>query len=192
MWHELHRKNQRHMKKSTVEDVNDVWKVFRARREKSGENWYGGGGYARSNSFSKHFAQHCRNLTTSNETRARVKELVEPTILWQGTQILCMKSAVTLSCKLCMQERKAINTAWRRKRNSIMNDCSDIFGCCKCKTIFHRFKRKNARDTEYGCKSQEKVTEPTAPEEYPFVLVWFKSWWVAFEIYWAIENLVKQ
>ena len=96
-------KTQRHMKKCTSEHVNNVWKVVRLGRAKFGENWYGGGGYARSDSFSKHFAQHCRNLTTSNKTRARVKELVEPKILWQGTQISCMKSAVTLSCKLCMQ-----------------------------------------------------------------------------------------
>ena len=49
-----------------------------------------------------------------------------------------------------------------------MNDRSEIFGSCKCKTRFHRFKRKNARDTEDGCKSPEKVTEPTIPEDDPF------------------------
>ena len=50
-----------------------------------------------------------------------------------------------------------------------MNDRSEIFGSCKCKTKFHRFKRKNAQDTEDGCKNPEKFTEPTVPEEDPFV-----------------------
>ena len=48
------------------------------------------------------------------------------------------------------------------------NNRSEIFGSCKCKTRFHRFKRKNTQDTEDGCKSPEKVTEPTVPEEDPF------------------------
>ena len=68
-----------------------------------------------------------------------MKEIMGIGILWQGNQIRSMKSACTLSCKLCMVERKEIAKRWRTDKKSLINDRSEMFGSCKCKTRFHRF-----------------------------------------------------
>ena len=47
-----------------------------------------------------------------------------------------------------MVEQKEICRRWRRKKRSLINDKSDIFGSSKCKTKFHRFLRGNEADTD--------------------------------------------
>jgi hypothetical protein len=54
----------------------------------------------------KHFTQYYQTCMTSNESRTRVKELVDPTILWQGNQISALKSACALNCKLSSKYSK--------------------------------------------------------------------------------------
>ena len=78
----------------------------------------------------------------SNTVRAHLKEIVEPTIIWQGDRIRCMKSSQTLQCKICMVERKEILSRFRTNRSDIINDNSDIFSSCKCNSRFHKFSRQ--------------------------------------------------
>ena len=101
-------KSQRYMKKWMQEHFTDVWKVIKHGRKNHGKNWFGSGGYSRADAFAKHFAEHCRVCRNSNEVKARLKQIVKPTILWQDKVFRCMKSAQTLNCKICMVERKEI------------------------------------------------------------------------------------
>jgi hypothetical protein len=120
----------------------DVWKVVETGKKKFGPNWKGSGVYARADAFAKHFAQHCRDCSTSNEVRQKLKTIVTPTIIWQDDGIRCAKTARTLQCKICMTERKEILHRFCTDKSKIMNDNSDIYSSCKCKGIFHRFGRK--------------------------------------------------
>ena len=99
-------KTQDYLRTRTQRHFYDVWKVIETGRAKYGNNWYGSGGYKACDAFAKHFADHCRDCPNSNAVRAKLKDIVEPTILWQGDRIRCMKSSRTLQCKICMVERK--------------------------------------------------------------------------------------
>jgi hypothetical protein len=98
------------LKEITQEHFGDVWKVIETGNKNYGPNWRGTGGYARVNAFTKKFAEHCRDCSSSNEVRAKLKRIVSPSIIWQGDQICCMKTktARTLQSKICMVERKEI------------------------------------------------------------------------------------
>eukprot|EP00956_Cyclotella_meneghiniana_P030618 scaffold77721_cov103-Cyclotella_meneghiniana.AAC.1 len=74
-----------------------------------------------------------RDCRTSNEVKSRIKEILNPKILWKGDRIKCMKSAMTPQCKLCMVERKEICHRLQENKQSIINDNSDIFSSCKCR-----------------------------------------------------------
>jgi hypothetical protein len=92
--------------------MGEAWKHATAMKRKHGhENWEDVGGSCGSDAFAKHFRSHLRHAknSNSNEARAIIKSLLDPTILWQGDRIKCMKSATTLKCTLlCMQERKEL------------------------------------------------------------------------------------
>jgi hypothetical protein len=68
------------------------------------------GGYARADAFAKHFAQHCRDCSSSSSSKVRkkLKTIVTPTIIWQGNSIQCTKMAITLQYEICMTKRKEI------------------------------------------------------------------------------------
>mmetsp|Transcript_19425 Transcript_19425/g.40981 ORF Transcript_19425/g.40981 Transcript_19425/m.40981 type:complete len:240 (-) Transcript_19425:181-900(-) len=142
-WQILHRQNTTLSKKRTGEHISDVWKVISTGRAKYGENWFGSGGYALADSFAKHFAASCRDCRNHKEARARMKEIMTPTIIWQqGNRIRCMKTSRTIQCKICMMERKEILHRFRTDKTKIINDNSDIFSSCKCGSAFHKFIRK--------------------------------------------------
>ena len=115
-------KTQRTLKTRTKEHIGDTWKVISNGRKKFGKNWFGSGGYAGADDFSKHFGNLCRNCSNGNQMRQRLKKIIIATISWQGEGIRCMKSARTLQCKICMVERKEILSQFRTDRSKIMND----------------------------------------------------------------------
>jgi len=80
-------KTQLYLRDRTQQHFGDVWKVIETGRMKYGEEWRGSGGYTRADAFAKHFADHCRDCSNSNEVIAKLKELVEPSIEWQGKGI---------------------------------------------------------------------------------------------------------
>ena len=132
-------KTQQYLKKRTMQHIQDVLKIIQSGRTKFGPDWYGSGGYNKPDSFSKHFANLCRECNNYNEVRAKMKTIMKPSILWQGPRILCMKSARTLNCKICMEERKTILAAMEAENTKVINDNSDIFSSCKCGSKFHKF-----------------------------------------------------
>ena len=151
-------KTQRYFKERTSEHFQDVWKVIESGRKNFGPNWKGSGGYSRADAFAKHFAQHCRNATNSNQTRAMLKKIVTPKVIWQGDCIRCTKSARTLQCKICMVERKEILKRMRTNKQTLINDNSDIYSSCKCEGRFHKFTRKLEIETLRTRLSQKKVS----------------------------------
>jgi hypothetical protein len=135
-------KSQQHFKQRTQQHMGEAWKHARAMKKKHGhENWEDVGGSCGSDAFAKHFGSHVRHASNSNEARTIIKSILDPTILWQGERIKCMKSATTLKCTLCMQERKELMKRFRIDRGKMINDNSEIYGPCMCKTNFHRLAR---------------------------------------------------
>ena len=61
-----------------MQHVQDVLKVIEFGRKKFGPDWYGSGGYAKADSFSKHFANQCRECNNYNKVRAMMKDIMEP------------------------------------------------------------------------------------------------------------------
>lgn len=163
-------KTQRFLRDRTWEHFGDVWKVIETGRKKYGDDWYGSGGYARSDAFAKHFAQHCRDEPNSNAVRKKLRKIVIPEILWQGDRIRSMKSARTMQCKICMVERKQILSRFKSNKTKIMNDNSDIFSSCKCGCRFHKFARnidptlmmhlpqKKANSTKYSKQKRKRFS----------------------------------
>ena len=70
-----------------------------------------------------------------------MKSILVPTILWQREGIICITSACTLQCKICMVERKEILSCFRSDKSKIINDNSDNYSSCKCGRKFHKFDR---------------------------------------------------
>jgi hypothetical protein len=134
-------KTQDYLKNRTRAHFGDVWKVIETGRKKFGEAWYGTGGYLRADAFAKHFAEHCRDEPNSNAVRAKMKEICKTTILWQGDRIQCMKSSRTPQCTICMVERTEILSRMRTNRSKVINDNSDIYASCKCRSRLHKFNR---------------------------------------------------
>ena len=57
-------KTQQYLKTRTMQQVSDVWKIIETGRKKFGMSWHGSGGYVWDDSFSKHFAELCRECIT--------------------------------------------------------------------------------------------------------------------------------
>ena len=68
-----------------------------------------------------------------------------------------MKSAMTPQCKICMVERKEICHRFRENKSKIINDNSDVFSSCKCRTKFHKFDRDLINVTLRKRSTQKKV-----------------------------------
>ena len=154
-------KTQRYFKERTAEHVCDVWYVVRSGRKKYGDEWYGNGGYKKADSFAKHFANLCRECRNQNQVRAKMKEIMIPSIIWHGDSIRCMKSACTAKCKLCMQERKEILKRFRKEPEKIINDKTDIFAFCTCNGGFHKFSRKTTLCATLMTRSTQKKVKPS-------------------------------
>ena len=126
-------KTQDYLKKRTSDHFYDTWKLREAQIK--------GTSYIKTDAFAKHFVKLCQDCYTSNSVRARLKEVVEPTIIWQGDRIRCMKSSWTLQCKICMVERKEILHRLKTNKHLVINDNSDIYSSCKCGSRCHKFNR---------------------------------------------------
>ena len=128
--------------KETINIWEKLYKHAAAMKRKHGhENWEDIGSSCGSDAFAKHFGSDVRHAKNSNAARAIIKSLLYPTILWQGDRIKCIKSATTLKCTLCMQERKELMMRFRFDIGKMINDNLEIYRPCMCKTNFHRLAR---------------------------------------------------
>ena len=69
-------KTQRPLKTRTGEHFADVYKLLEAMR--------GNRTYKQVDAFAKHFAELCKDCTTSNEVKAKLKKIVDVSIIWTG------------------------------------------------------------------------------------------------------------
>ncbi len=120
------------------------------------EAWLGMKGHFK-DSFARHVAGHCKELTSSNAVTRWCRENIEPSIIYQGERLKCMKSAKTMNCKMCMVERKEILQRMKTNKHKLINDNSDIFARCSCKCRFHKFFRTDSTTLRTRL-TQKKVT----------------------------------
>ena len=107
-----------------------------------------------SDSFAKHFGTHFCSSPSNDEFR----RLFEFGIIWQGNPISLTKTFSKRNCQLCLKEKVTI-VSQSRKKETILNSCSEIYGACRHKTAFHRFCTDECPD------GHERV--PPSPEKTP-------------------------
>ena len=131
----------------------------------------------KSDSFAAHFADHFHKGT--KVTNDELRRTMEYKIIWQANPISCMKTFGKLNCSLCMRERIEILRAFDQADNEylVINSNNEIFGACRHKTRFHRFRKEtsNVKSTrtdegvepERGRKDRdgdkETMPSPTRP-----------------------------
>ena len=67
-------KTQRHLKTRTSKHFADVFKLLEAKQE--------GQKYKQVDAFAKHFAELCKDCNLSNKVKAKLKKIVEISIIW--------------------------------------------------------------------------------------------------------------
>jgi hypothetical protein len=63
-------------------------------------------------------------------------------IIWKGNPISCVKSFGSRGCNLCKRERLAILRATHQHKKNSINYCSEIYGACRHKPQFPRYRSK--------------------------------------------------
>jgi len=116
-------------------------------------------------SFASHFAEHFVNdeeklkeflkVEEVKATVGNVRKMVKMEVLWQGNPIKCMKSFGKRTCVLCMKERLEMLKRSKENPEQLINSRGEIYGACRHKTKFHRFKSSNTKaSTDDGAKPE--------------------------------------
>ena len=71
-----------------------------------------------------------------------VRSHLKYSILWQGNPLSVVQTFGTPTCKLCSRERLEIYKRARFKRNTLINERTDLFEACKHKAAFHRYEQE--------------------------------------------------
>ena len=90
----------------------------------------------KADSFASHFAQFFK----SEPKPADLREIMNVEILSLLNPFSCVKQFQQPSCRLCMVERITIITEMRKNRKAMINANSEIFGACRHRTRFHRYR----------------------------------------------------
>ena len=94
----------------------------------------------KSDSYAKHFATHFKKGVKPTPTEQRAIQQFE--VIWQGNPISASKTFGTRGCILCTREKIAIIKAGRKEPEKLINSCSEIYGGCRHKPKFHRYKEE--------------------------------------------------
>ena len=181
-------KTQQDLKKRTSKHITEVWHNIENQQCKA-QGLKLANPNSGSDSFSKFFSQYCTDCTSGHQVRAKMKQILEVKIIWNKTdRIKCMKTATTRNCKLCMKERITIMQALRENKHKVINNNTEVYGCCSCKPGFHEFvqisephdhaaalrtrttqkkvtpKRKNKRGSPRSRKKLNSTPKPITPE----------------------------
>ena len=70
----------------------------------------------------------------------------ECSVLWQGNPLSTVQTFGTPHCKLCSKERLEIYKRARYKRETLINDRTNLFEACNHKPSFHRYKVDECTD----------------------------------------------
>ena len=97
---------------------------------------------SRSDSFAKHYSKQMTNFKKFENTAIHklLRNSYTSKVLWQGNSISTVKTFGTSHCVLCNQERLHIFYRFKKDPGKLINFCNQIFGACKHKTRFHRYK----------------------------------------------------
>ena len=94
-------------------------------------------------------------------SNSMVRAMVKMKIIWKGNIISCMKSFNKRTCKLCMKERMLILEGMEENPKKLINTRAEIYGGCKHKTAFHRFKNiytpVEQSSTDDGISQKESI-----------------------------------
>jgi hypothetical protein len=111
-----------------------------------------------SDSYARH---HAKLLLGQFEkpTPAIQRSLITCSILWKGNPISAAKTFATRNCVLCMRERIEILKHSRENPNSLINSCNEIYGACRHKPQFHRYKNQPPSTDESRKDERVKATK---------------------------------
>ena len=123
---------QQHVKKRMQQHVQDVKSLVVHNKQ--------------SDSFASRFASLVPRGIERKEIKKHVKLKVE--ILWQGKPLSTVKTFGTRNCKLCAKERLAILKFTREQPKQAINKCNEVYGACRHKPRFHRFKTNDKPSTD--------------------------------------------
>ena len=93
-----------------------------------------------SSSYARHFAYHLQRFPIINPALQR--SISTYSFLWQGKPLSTVKTFATPTCILCNKERLEIFKLSRTKPHLMMNSCNELFGACRHKPHFHRYRDK--------------------------------------------------
>jgi hypothetical protein len=118
----------------------------------------------RSDSFARHFAQFIP-LPIDRAVKLKVQGYIKYTfdILWKGNPLVCVKTFGTRNCSLCKQERLAILKASYNQPKKQINYCNEIYGACRHKPQFHRYRNKHKQAGTDESEKDERVTNHHGP-----------------------------
>jgi GIY-YIG catalytic domain len=91
-----------------------------------------------SDSFAAHFADQMRNFPDFSARLLR--NMFSCSIIWRANPHSAIKSFATNHCVLCSRERLEILKMHRYKPHLLINSCNEIYGACRHKPRFHRYK----------------------------------------------------
>jgi GIY-YIG catalytic domain len=145
---------QQHFKKRMQQHFNDVRKLH-----SQGD---------KSDSYAKHFAEQFLNFESVSPNLQRGS--ISCSILWQGNPINVVKTFGTTNCALCNKERIEILKQSKKDPKILINSCNEIYGACRHKPRFHRYKSRTPSTDE--SLIDEKVTptnlQSTTSESIPW------------------------
>jgi GIY-YIG catalytic domain len=110
----------------------------------------------KSDSYAKHFAKQFVDQKEITPETQRNNIICE--ILWQGNPINVVKTFGTPNCALCNKERLAILKQSRRKPESLINSCNEIYGACRHNPKFHRYKSRPPSTDESNKDERVQLT----------------------------------
>ena len=79
-------------------------------------------------------------------------------VIWQGNPINASKTFGTRGCILCTREKIAIIKAGRKEPEKLINSCSEIYGACRHKPKFHRYKEEGKTISTDDPEKGERVS----------------------------------
>ena len=100
----------------------------------------------RSTSAAKFFAAALMNFRPGTVSATLVRSQIEYSILWQGNPLATVQTFGTPHCKLCSKERLETYKRARHKRDTLINERTNLFEACLHKPSFHRYKVDECTD----------------------------------------------
>ena len=124
-----------------------------------------------SDSFARHFGHHFNYREGDKQeapTPQKLREVLKFEVVWQGNPISIVKTFGKRTCLLCSVERMEIVKASKKNPKALINHNSEIYGACRHKPKFHRYKKEQQPDSTDDRNKRERVLQtPLSPDLSP-------------------------